>query len=334
MFASLFRKPKHPFHLDWIQLEVSALCNASCLYCPRHTRGDRFREGLMEWSTFERIEPYLASADLVYLQGWGEPLLHPDLWRMVRRVRAAGAATGFTTNGTLLGADSRERLIEYGVNVVAVSLAGATRQTHERFRPDCSFEALDETMLALRDLKRSKCSGAPHVHLAFLLLCSNLEEVPGLIALAQRWGASAIVVSNLNLAESPELLGESVALRRDLWPRATEVLEQTKQLAADHGIELHYRLPQGSEASACPENVLNSCFVSHRGDVSPCVFTSPGAGDSLVFGNVCDQPLPEIWDSTEASEFRAAFRERLNSGGTGAAGLPAPCRNCSRLLEG
>ncbi len=343
MLGSLFRKARPALDLDWIQLEVSTQCNSSCVYCPRHVHSDRWRDGLLEWQTFERLAPAFPDTNLVYLQGWGEPLLHPEFWRMVRRTRASGAAAGFTTNGTLLDGVARENSIVYGVNIVSVSLAGATAETHGRFRQGCKLDAIEEGVAALRDLKRAKCSGVPHIHLSFVLLRSNLEEAPGLVGLAQRWGARQIVISNLNPMEAPDMQEESLGSHPDLWPLAEETLERTKRQAAEHGIRLHYQgFRSGEPGPVCPENVLKACFVSHRGDVSPCVFTNvsyeAGAGGRagagrLVFGNVREQTLPEIWASEKAREFRAVFVERLKSGRTGATGLPAPCRNCSRLRE-
>jgi hypothetical protein len=32
----------------------------------------------MPLSLFRRLKPALKNTDLVYLQGWGEPLTHPD----------------------------------------------------------------------------------------------------------------------------------------------------------------------------------------------------------------------------------------------------------------
>ena len=66
-----------PFHLDWIQVEVSALCHGECTYCPVSRFSGRRRGGLMSMETFELLEPSFSSAELVFLQGWGEPLLHP-----------------------------------------------------------------------------------------------------------------------------------------------------------------------------------------------------------------------------------------------------------------
>lgn len=338
------------FHLDWLQIEVSSLCNGDCAYCAQWSYRKNWRGGLMELRTFEHLGPSFADADLVFLQGWGEPLLHPDIWRMVRRVRAAGAAVGFTTNGMLLDAESLERLVEDEVSIVAISLAGTTPATHERFRPACKFLAIDQALLALAELKRKKRSEYPRVHLAFLLLRSNLEEVGGLVDLASRWGASQIVVSNLSWIVEQQMEDECTLLAPEIWPGAAMVLELARRRASAKGVLLHYHGPGvGEPRFICPENVLRACFVSHSGNVSPCVYTNFSLGaDShvsryfdgrhtqvspIVFGNVHERSLPEIWDSEEARQFRNTFEERRRQEHPGTAGLPAACAHCYRLRE-
>jgi MoaA/NifB/PqqE/SkfB family radical SAM enzyme len=89
---------------EWLQIEVAGLCNAACAYCALICYKRARQGGLMEMETFARLEPQFASAALVYLQGWGGPLLHPRFWEMARPAKASGARVGFTTNGTRLDA--------------------------------------------------------------------------------------------------------------------------------------------------------------------------------------------------------------------------------------
>ena len=304
----------------------------------------------MDWRTFERIEPSFPKTGLVFLQGWGEPLLHPGLWEMVSRVKAAGAAAGFTTNGTLLNHSNLEQLIESEVNVIGVSLAGTTAATHERFRPACEFAAIDEALVTLGELKRKRQREYPHLHVAFLLLRSNLEEVRELAGLASRWRASQVVISNLRWIPTADMQQECTLLHPELWPRAAEVLEKAKREASKRGILLHYNGPGvGEPHPVCSENVLKACFVSRQGDVSPCVFTNFSASDArdlshysegrrhrvepVLFGNVREQSMPEIWNSEKARGFRKIFEDRLSKEHPGTDGLPTACAHCYSLVE-
>jgi MoaA/NifB/PqqE/SkfB family radical SAM enzyme len=334
-----------PFHLDWLQVEVSARCHGRCGYCPVGRSPGRSRGTLMSMEVFEHLEPFFHSTGLVFLQGWGEPLLHPRFWEMAGRARRAAARVGFTTSGVHLDEGNRRGLIQSGVDIMGVTLAGARQSTHDRFRGGCPLDVIDANLRRLRQEREETASHLPAIHIAYLLLAGNLEEVEAVVDLAERWGASEIVVSQLGLVLDASLEEESLLTRPGLWSRACEHLEAAGVRAAEKGIRLHPCGPPGTgPAAVCGENVLRSCFVSAAGDVSPCVMTNVPCDvathrfrgrehplDVVTFGNVREHSLPEIWHSEVAREFRAVFRNRISGRGGGA--LPGPCRRCYRLLE-
>ena len=57
---------------------------------------------------------------MVYLQGWGEPFLHPELMTMVRIAKGTGCSVGTTTNGLLLNEKVIRQLVESGMDVLAL----------------------------------------------------------------------------------------------------------------------------------------------------------------------------------------------------------------------
>jgi MoaA/NifB/PqqE/SkfB family radical SAM enzyme len=339
-----------PFHLDWIQVEVSARCPGRCCYCPVGRSPDGRRGELMSMGTYELIEPFFSSTDLVFLQGWGEPLLHPRFWEMAHRARRAGARVGFATNGVLLNEANRRALLESGAGVVAVSLAGARPSTQDRFREGSPLDTVDANLRRLRKEKEATGAALPEIHVAYLLLAGNVEEVGLAVDLAERWGASDIVVSHLSLVLDSSLQYESILAERRHWPRALELLKEAQARAHAKGIRLRARVPvENGPVPICEENVLASCFVSASGEVSPCVMANVPFMDGaiathhfrgrehplkrLAFGNLRDRCLPEIWRSEPARGFRAIFQDRLRQNLTGTGPLPAPCRHCYKLFQ-
>ena len=158
------------------------------------------------------------------------------------------------------------------------------------------------------------------------------------------------MISNLTWIADETIKQESMLLHPELWPDVSELLEQTRQQALQRGIQLHYYGPQlGPPHLICKENVLRACFVSWCGDVSPCVFSNLSISkqqtvehyfdgkmhkiDSLIFGNVREQTLMDIWQSDTAKVFRAAFEKRLARAKQDSKYLPAPCQYCYKLLE-
>ena len=67
--------------LDWVQVEVTTHCNSACVYCPRDRLALHWENTHMSLETFSKLMPFLNYTQLIYLQGWGEPLLNPHLLR-------------------------------------------------------------------------------------------------------------------------------------------------------------------------------------------------------------------------------------------------------------
>lgn len=351
MLRDLFKKiHTPPFRFDFIQVEVSALCNASCPYCVHGCYGEIWGGGLMEMDTFKRIQRSFGSSNLVFLQGWGEPLLHPEIWDMVRMVKEEGPKVGFTTNGTLLTPENRQHVMDSGLDIMGISLAGATPETHKKMRKGISFETLDTALKAFRKLREQSHGKAPNLHIAFMLLKSNWQELDLLLDLADRWGVNEVVISNLDLVGSREMEEESLLIHSELWQQVVACLEKTKETASKMGIRLHYYRPDiGDTCAQCKENILRSCVISYEGNVTPCVMVniSLKGGDTghfffkghshpvekYVFGNVNEAPLEEIWSSEKARQFRADFRKRMEMESPGMQCLPGPCQNCYKLLS-
>ena len=300
--------------------------------------------------TFQRLKPGFSMSSLVFLQGWGEPLLHPKFWQMVQLSKSTGVRVGFTTNGTRLDEENLSKLLDSGLDIMGVSLAGISPDTHERFRKGCNLDHLDTALKRLSEMKHGRLDERPNVHIAFMLLRSNRHELAQLPVLAEEWGVSQIVVSHLNLIGSEVMQGESLLAHPELLPEVEAILQRTREKAAAKGIELHY--PTAELENPCPlctENVLRTCFVSFRGDVSPCVTTNLSVRDgtapvnyfkdqaytreNYIFGNINEQSLIEIWNSPKARKFRGEFEKRLAIKDPGMRYLEAPCQHCYKLLE-
>jgi MoaA/NifB/PqqE/SkfB family radical SAM enzyme len=345
-YAELLSAPRW----DWLQVEISGRCNAACSYCPLSCYKAAWDGDLMGEDTFERLVPEFRRADLVYLQGWGEPLLHPRFWDMARSVKSAGTRAGFTTNGTCLNRACLLKVLDTPIDILAVSIAGATEATSDHWRAGNDFTRLGTSLENLKRMKSERRADRPRVHIAYMLLASNWRDLENLPALAHTWGVSQVVVDNLNFIGSSEIERESLFERPDLWEPVLAALGSAKERARALGIELYYHRPDSQDRhSACTENVLRSCFVSYRGDVSPCVLTNLSTRETsaprhffrgraypverLVFGNVRQQNLGEIWHSAQARAFRAAFERHLTQQRPGPSGLPGPCRQCYKLFE-
>ena len=107
---------RRPFRVA--QIEITSRCSTGCVFCPHDALSKTWVEGDMSLAMYrEHIAPYLDQFELVYLQGWGEPMLHPALWDMLRLAGGKGCRTGFTTNGANLREEQSRLLLELEVNL-------------------------------------------------------------------------------------------------------------------------------------------------------------------------------------------------------------------------
>ncbi|MBW1771044.1 MAG: radical SAM protein, partial [Deltaproteobacteria bacterium] len=249
--------------LDWVQVEVTTYCNESCIYCPRTLMQNRWANRHMSIELFNELVPFLRHTDLVYLQGWGEPLLNKDFFEMVRICKDRGKRVGFTTNGMLLTEDTIQTLVDLELDIIAISFAGTTARTHNQIRKGSDFNQVISHLERLRKIKAEKKTEVPAVHLAYLMLKSNFDELKEIVPLAKRVGAKQIVASNLTLIVDSKLSKETIFHDTERVDYYRNTLEEIRLRAPREGIIFDYHGIDLDDASlCCRENVRRACVMN------------------------------------------------------------------------
>ncbi len=342
--------------LDWVQIEVTTHCNATCLYCPHTLAKEKWHNGHFPLRLFHDLLPSLSHTNLVFLQGWGEPLLHPDFFEIVRLCKKQQKMVGFTTNGLLLNKENIHTIVDLQIDILGVSFAGTTSSTHNRIRKGTDFDTVVAALEYLQRIKAERNITKPAVHLAYIMLASNFDELSRITRLAKKVGAGQVVASNLTLIQDQQLSQEALFNNPQRLNEYSRTLAQIKKEAADNDILFAYHDPVVNEASCvCPENVCRVCVINVAGEVGPCVFTNPilsgnsnSAPDKEVssifknkliplktfsFGNINNRSLARIWQSEKYREFRTLFdSETKLSPREILAGLPSSCKTCYKRL--
>ncbi len=342
--------------LDWVQVEVTTFCNAACIYCPHTTAREGWQNFHFPLTLFHKLLPSLNHTNLVFLQGWGEPLLHPDIFEMVRLCKKWNKKVGFTTNGILLNKENIHTIVDLQLDILGISFAGATPATHNHIRQGTDFDTVVAALEYMRRIKVEKKVTKPAIHLAYIMLASNFDELRLFFPIAKKVGARQVVGSNLTLISNPQLSREPLFNHPQQLNEYHRALIKIKKEAADSKILFAYRGPGLDETSlVCPENVCRSCLVNVTGEVSPCVFTnpilsgSPGKAadkqmkvvfkrrsipvETFSFGNINNAEFTRIWESGKYRKFRRLFNPEAElSAGEILAGMPPFCKTCYKRL--
>ena len=315
-----------PRLFDVLQIEVSSSCMARCTYCPRSTMHEVWKSSFMNATTFANAWPLFRQARRVHLQGWGEPLLHPRFFDFVELARRADCQVSTTTCGLVMDERIALQLVESGVDIIAFSLAGVDAQGN-RSRGEGTFQQATDAIRLLQSIRKKRMAVHLEIHLAYMVLASQIDDLHGLPALLDELDVHAAVVSTMDYIPSPDMAGEAfMPWEREKIARARKVLGGIAAKATAKGRSIFYSLPEELPQQNCLEHIGRSLYIASDGAVSPCIYVNlPVKKDTplrRIYGNVNrDAPLA-IWHRPEY----AAFRQGLLEGTPDANCLDCPKR--------
>ncbi|HVF89070.1 MAG TPA: radical SAM protein [Blastocatellia bacterium] len=132
---------KHPILAHIIPMRR---CNLACTYCNEY---DDFSKPVPIEVMFRRLDKLAELGTTAITISGGEPLLHPELDRIIARIRRHGMLVGLITNGYLLTRERILRLNEAGLEYMQISI--------DNVQPDeiskKSLKVLDKRLVLLSE---------------------------------------------------------------------------------------------------------------------------------------------------------------------------------------
>ncbi len=119
-------------------------CNLSCTYCNEF---DDVSKPVPLEEMLRRIDRLAELGTTIITQSGGEPLLHPDLDRIIARVRSHGILAGMITNGYLLTRERIEQLNRAGLEHLQISIDNALPDETSKK----SLKVLDQKLVLLAE---------------------------------------------------------------------------------------------------------------------------------------------------------------------------------------
>src|SRR5262245_56685577 len=116
MIAAAMKSPHHPILVQIIPIRR---CNLSCVYCNEY---DKTSEPVPTEEMLCRIDQLAALGTTAITFSGGEPLLHPELERIVERIRHHRIIATLITNGYLLTVERIKRLNQSGLDYLQISI--------------------------------------------------------------------------------------------------------------------------------------------------------------------------------------------------------------------
>ena len=126
-------------------IEISNACNLKCTMCPRSIMQRPIR--FMDAYTFESIiSDNCEKLEFVSLNGYGEPLLHPEIFNFLAICRKFGVRTGISTNCSTLNEKKAKALLENPPDIITLAIDGVNAEDYEKVRVGAVFETVTENV--------------------------------------------------------------------------------------------------------------------------------------------------------------------------------------------
>lgn len=307
-----------------LYIEPTSRCNLACTMCSRnHWANETI--GDLDYALFEKaIDEIPNTVNRVFFGGVGEPLMHPQIFSMIRKVKEKGLPCELITNGTLLDEKMCRTLLDLQVDKLWVSLDWVDANSEGNLGHKAGTLHNLFGLKALRDTPQYELSSTK-LCIMFVLTKRNREHLDKLMAQTEYLGINEIKVTHLlpyDISMEEDICYGTLypffgrgGVRVDLPFIDTRTLSsKTLQDLALQGRQGNMSLNIPARHEYCRFVQEGVVFLRWDGEISPCM---PLLHDNTVyqagqqrqllfctFGNIRENTLEQIWEEPSYSQFR------------------------------
>ncbi len=294
---------ERPFIVIW---EVTRACALACRHCRAEAIPRRDPRELNAEESLRLLDQVARAGPKVFVLTGGDPMMRPDLLDLIASATERGLHVSMSPSATprfVKGDLCRFR--DVGLQRVSLSIDGASRDTHDRFRGvQGTWHRTMESIGAARE-------AGIEVQINTTITRQNLGEFDGFVSLLDEikpslWSVFLLVPTGR--AQSADLVtGEELeGLFERLYELCRRLPFPIKTTEGPHYRRVAFQQwrqnPQSPRPSLLPVNDGNGfVFISHIGEIQPSGFLP------LTAGNVRRQELIDVYrDSRIFRELREA----------------------------
>jgi MoaA/NifB/PqqE/SkfB family radical SAM enzyme len=316
--------------LSKLYIEPTTLCNLQCRTCIRNSWDEPI--GSMDIKVYQKhlsdLKDVKTLSSMAFW-GIGEPLVHPEIVKMVALAHKMGLKTELITNGHLLDRDMAKGFIQAGLDTLIVSVDGTTQASYMDIRLGGDLLLVQENIRGLNMLRAKMNRKNPEVGLEFVVMRSNINQLPNLAQSARSMEVDFIILSNLlpcteDMKDeilywitatvnsdkerprwSPELMLPRMDMRTKYLPPLLALLERL-----DRPMPEIRDIPE----DYCPFVQKGSAAITWFGDVSPCIALMHSYHcyilgrekfiNRYLVGNIAQEKMRDIWNKNSYQRFR------------------------------
>ena len=160
-----------------VWIESTDMCNLKCIMCLNKSVPVE-KKGFMDLELYKKIIDEISGyAHDICLSHRGEPLMHPDIFTMIKYAKKRKLYVVLHTNGTLLTEEKTRNLLESGLDLISFSFDGYDKETYDKIRVNANFDETLNNIANLLRMKREMKKKSPYTILEEIEFPEYAEEM-------------------------------------------------------------------------------------------------------------------------------------------------------------
>lgn len=282
-----------------IQIEPTVRCNMKCIMCDTKAR---HRAPDMPLENFKRIVDQLRGVNTLGLHGLGESLLNRGFLDMVKYALLKKFKVRFNTNMSLMTDEVASELMEAGLTEIRFSIDAPNQQIYKQIRGVDLFQRVVERSKIFVRLRGERKT--PYIKQVIVLMKENYRHLNEMINLGKEIGVDEVFVQNMQSWSRPEFK-EKESKEHSVFGLARGELEKVFSGVRKNDIKVSLPPLEGGKYSCTWP--YTGAWISVEGYLCPCCECHDPR--ILNFGNVLEEPIIELWNSSKYNKFRQDFNE-------------------------
>lgn len=280
-----------PIH---VEIEPAELCNHRCIFCNWYDKSRKELYPNMDFTgnrlfPIERLLTLIDElADIgtkaISFTGAGDPLMHPDIYEVFKRVVKNGMEYAVTSNLNM-GISSENIDILNKASWIRCSMNASRNPTYKRIH-----KAKSSINTTIENIK----SITSPVNISFVITEGNKTEIEEVAGLSKYIGAKSI-----------SFRPDTILIRNDEHKSYDDYiitkLEKAKRYE-DETFKVYQNMDRLDERKPIVDDLLcyysnHSIYIAVNGDVYPCCMTR--CDKKFVIGNISDTDFVDFWYSKD-----------------------------------
>lgn len=325
IFDPIFHTNKATKFPRLINCFITEQCNFKCPMC--HVVNSRQKHmNQLSFADIKKIADKGYKDGISFQLSGGEPLMHPEIIKIIKYLHQKKIPTALVTNGLLLEKYAQD-IIDSGLDFLAISLDGPDEATqYQRGLVKNSFFQIIKGVKKIVELRGE--NQFPNIRIATVINKSNLYNFDKIYPLVKKlkvdhWSISHFFYYFDQIKNEQENFYQKYHTGNDIWGQdlgsTKEYFNQKERqilknkinkisnfrdnqllISINNQIDLekYYTGHKPSKNSKCT-SPFQQIFLRGNGDVEIC--------HGFIAGNIHKQPLSQIWHSEQVNNFRKIF---------------------------